>query len=119
MLMYLIIILELAFLYAAFWYIYLREPKPRKITGNPWGNYASPISGKQFAARAVDPTLPALGQPVLVDRHPGSRAWQVQNPGFTNIIPATQRTSNREGQLVVDFLANLKNSVNRLSVKLP
>ncbi len=118
MLMYLIIILELAFLYAAFWYIYLREPKPRKITGNPWGNYASPITGKQYATRAVDPSLPPIGQPVLIDKQPGTRTWQVQNPGFTNIVPATARQSG-EAQLVVDFLSNLKQSVNRLSVKLP
>lgn len=111
MLMYLIIILELAFLYAAFWYIYLREPKPRKIVGNPWGNYANAASGNRFVGRGVDPTLPAV-QPVLVDRNPGTRTWQVQTPA-----PAAARAT--EQKLVVDFLATLKHSVNRLSVKLP
>jgi len=119
MLMYLIIILELAFLYAAFWYIYLREPKPRKITGNPWGYYENARTGKQIRVRAVDPTLPLVGSPVLIDKQPGTRTWQVESPSFTNIIPATPRSSSKEAQLVLDFFTTLKHSVNRLSVKLP
>ncbi len=119
MLMYLIIILELAFLYAAFWYIYLREPKPRKITGNPWGNYENARTGKQIAVRGVDPTLPAIGLPALIDKQPGARAWQVETPSYTNIVPATRKSSSKEAQLVGDFLTTLKHSVNRLSVKLP
>lgn len=36
---YLIIAAELLILYTVFWYIFLREPKPYKVKGNPWGLY--------------------------------------------------------------------------------
>ena len=36
---YFIIACELAILYTVFWYIFLREPKPYKIVGDPWGTY--------------------------------------------------------------------------------
>ena len=131
MLMYLIIILELAFLYAAFWYIYLREPKPRKIVGNPWGNYENAGNGQRITTFGVDPALP-----VMIDKRPGTRTWQVQNaPAYNNAanLPTfatahrhadtnvTQAIRNDvlEGKLVAALLTNLKNSVNRLSVKLP
>src|SRR5262249_25097288 len=65
MLMYFIIAAELAILYTAFWYIYLREPKAlkMKIAGNPWGKYGE--SG--FTAGGIDPTLPFVFdcQPVI------------------------------------------------------
>ena len=35
----LIIFSELAILYTVFWYIFLRETKPYRISGNPWGCY--------------------------------------------------------------------------------
>ena len=34
-----VVALELATLTFAFWYIFLREEKPWKIIGDPWGNY--------------------------------------------------------------------------------
>lgn len=42
---YLIIAAELAILYTVFWYIFLREPRPYKVSRNIWGNYdgAEPI----------------------------------------------------------------------------
>ncbi|HEY9786851.1 MAG TPA: hypothetical protein V6D17_15785 [Candidatus Obscuribacterales bacterium] len=36
---YLIIAAELLILYTVFWYVFIREPKPYKIRGNPWGHY--------------------------------------------------------------------------------
>ena len=36
---YVIIACELAILYTVFWYIFLREPKPYTIHGDPWGTY--------------------------------------------------------------------------------
>jgi len=36
---YLIIAFEIAFLYTVFWYIFLREPKPFRVVGDPWGRY--------------------------------------------------------------------------------
>lgn len=40
MLAYVIIAIELAILYTVFWYVFLREPQPYKIKGNPWGGYS-------------------------------------------------------------------------------
>ncbi len=42
MLAYVIIAVELLILYTVFWYVFLREPKPYKIQGNPWGAYNGP-----------------------------------------------------------------------------
>jgi len=36
---YFIITFEVAFLYTVFWYIFLREPKPFRVVGDPWGRY--------------------------------------------------------------------------------
>lgn len=41
MLAYLIIGIELVILYTVFWYVFLREPRPYKIKGNPWGGYSA------------------------------------------------------------------------------
>jgi hypothetical protein len=38
---YLIIAFEISFLYTVFWYIFLREPKPFRVVGDPWGRYDS------------------------------------------------------------------------------
>jgi hypothetical protein len=40
LLAYVIIAIELAILYTVFWYVFLREPQPYKIKGNPWGGYS-------------------------------------------------------------------------------
>jgi hypothetical protein len=37
---YLVIGTEIAILYTVFWYVFLREPKPYKVSGNPWGRYS-------------------------------------------------------------------------------
>lgn len=39
MLIYLIIAAELAILYTVFWYVFVRDPKPYKISGPLWGKY--------------------------------------------------------------------------------
>jgi hypothetical protein len=38
-----VVAFEIAFLSAAFWYVFLREEKPYKIIGDPWGNYSGVI----------------------------------------------------------------------------
>ncbi|GEM_PF-3517694 len=66
MLIYLIIAAELAILYTVFWYVYIRDPKPYKIVGNPWGKYGE--SG--FTAGGADPTLP-----FVINRDEELRLW--------------------------------------------
>ena len=36
---YLVIGFEIAILYTVFWYVFLREVKPHRVSGNPWGQY--------------------------------------------------------------------------------
>ncbi|HEY9731173.1 MAG TPA: hypothetical protein V6C89_04640 [Drouetiella sp.] len=37
---YLIIGVELAILYAVFWYVFIREPRPYTLKGDLWGTYS-------------------------------------------------------------------------------
>ncbi len=53
MLIYLIIAAEFAILYTVFWYVYVREPKPYKISNSLWGKYGQ----EEGTASGVDPTL--------------------------------------------------------------
>ncbi len=46
MLAYAIIAFEMAILYTVFWYVFLREPRPYRIHGNPWGGYTKPASSQ-------------------------------------------------------------------------
>lgn len=50
---YVIIAIELAILYTVFWYIFLREPRPYRVKGNPWGGYDTKASHYQY----FEPTI--------------------------------------------------------------
>jgi len=59
---YVIIAIELVILYTVFWYVFLREPRPYKIQGNPWGGYDGPrpqmkgfVQGFNMAGPAGNP----------------------------------------------------------------
>ncbi|HEY9871180.1 MAG TPA: hypothetical protein V6D08_18595 [Candidatus Obscuribacterales bacterium] len=56
MLIYVLIAVELAILYTAFWYVYVREPRPIRIRGNPWGGYGD----AGCTTGGADPALPFL-----------------------------------------------------------
>ena len=72
MLICLVIAAELALLYTVFWYFYVREPKPFKIVGNPWGKYGE----TGFTAGGIDPTLPFTIPPPVEDALVDSRPVQ-------------------------------------------
>jgi len=36
---YLLLAIEVAILYFAYWFVFVREPKPYKVAGNMWGTY--------------------------------------------------------------------------------
>lgn len=40
MFMCIVVAFEVALLCAAFWYVFVREEKPYKVIGDPWGNYS-------------------------------------------------------------------------------
>ena len=116
MLAYVIIAIELAILYTVFWYVFLREPKPYRIKGNPWGGYDADKCRKafQFATR---------------DRHADDRAitqeWAPQD--FSHDINTPQdlirsrikgvtRSENQEE--IQGFLSRLGQKLNLLSTKI-
>jgi hypothetical protein len=36
---YLLVAIEVAILYFAYWFVFIREPKPYKVAGSMWGTY--------------------------------------------------------------------------------
>lgn len=54
MLAYVIIAFELAILYTVFWYVFLREPQPYKIKGNPWGGYSGGANPAESGSSAIN-----------------------------------------------------------------
>jgi hypothetical protein len=94
MFIYVLIAVELAILYTAFWYVYVREPRPIRIRGNRWGGYTE----GELTAGGIGPTLPFLsalsqrdlptterGLAETIDRQTLSMlpAWLVGNPTIT------------------------------------
>jgi hypothetical protein len=54
---YLVIGVELALLYAVFWYVFIREPKPYELRADHWGRYQ--CESGQFTAYGAHRYLPA------------------------------------------------------------
>lgn len=94
MFIYVLIAVELAILYTAFWYVYVREPRPIRIRGNPWGS----CSEGELTAGGIGPALPfpsavsrrhlpaaERGLKMSTDRQTVSMlpAWLVGNPTIT------------------------------------
>lgn len=52
---YLIIGFELAILYAVFWYVFIREPRPYTLKGDLWGTYSqsSFTTGDDYASSSA------------------------------------------------------------------
>jgi len=52
-----VVAFEVALLTAAFWYVFVRQEKPYKIIGDPWGNYSGisdPTRGQQCGEISYD-----------------------------------------------------------------
>ncbi|HEY9760587.1 MAG TPA: hypothetical protein V6C97_35835 [Oculatellaceae cyanobacterium] len=68
---WLLIGFELAILYFAFWYVFIKEPDVYKIKGDPWGTY----EGNPYAYSNHDNSIvqmPTTKQ--LYNPHPGKNA---------------------------------------------
>jgi hypothetical protein len=71
---YILIAIELAIIYLVFWYVFIREPKPYRISGPLWGVYDSKINCQENEDR-VDVKTAQNSQDCLyeADRKPKSR----------------------------------------------
>lgn len=131
MLAYVIIAIELAILYTVFWYVFLREPQPYKIKGNPWGGYSGAPSGSQPPAFAKPHSF-VQGQQNDANRHAIYQEWNVtgsdeqrngellrsQRSGVEK-SPTVQDKSLQSSTFASQFLAKLGESLNLINVKLP
>ena len=58
---WLLIGVELAFLYYGFYFIFIRKPDVYRVKGDPWGSYEEPNSFSRNARHEVD--TQTLGMP--------------------------------------------------------
>ena len=142
MLAYVIIAIELAILYTVFWYVFLREPQPYKIKGNPWGGYSGSGSAPQPPAFANPQTsfVQPAASPCEANRNAIYQEWNVPTCGRpTQDLPCdsdhnelirSQRMgieksafpadkSKRSSTFAAQFLAKLGESLNLINVKIP
>lgn len=125
---YLLIGIELTILYAVFWYVFIREPRPYKVDGNMWGTYD--YSQTDLSRYEIDYSSSA------------DRKWLENNleilKGLQNASTATHqvhlpmkpventrqygwvvRNSESEANAVAKLFGKFRNSVDTLSVKTP
>lgn len=91
MLAYLIIAIELVILYTVFWYVFLREPRPYKIKGNPWGGYTGDgYTGGGYSGSGYDGGSYPGGQftagQIHAGQFPGAQASEAARTGSYTYI---------------------------------
>lgn len=135
---YAIIAFELLILYTVFWYVFLREPQPYRIQGNPWGGYQHGeqeqrlLNGFARAAQVVEPTEKAIADRAITDRAINERAiyeeWNLDAPATTSQLMRSRTKGVHTTQIEIDaksstfagqFLAKLGDRLNRINVKIP
>ncbi len=147
MLAYAIIAFEMAILYTVFWYVFLREPRPYRIQGNPWGGYNKPAVPDNSAGLKAERVLQerelmtSLGRAsqAAANNYAASNEqaiyeeWNLDGP----VTPSKLVRSRQKGVYVADnnkqvgeqnkgnstfamqFLTKLSDRLNRINVKLP
>ena len=64
---YLLIGFEVAVLYFAFWFVFLRTPKPYKVTKDIWGTYEhDAVTDELWGIYEREPNEKAYSTPILV-----------------------------------------------------
>jgi hypothetical protein len=112
---YIIIAAELAILYTVFWYVFLREPRPYRIKGNPWGFYDddSKVEPKDHLNRTALTQEWEIQESQFFPNSP-TELFRSQNLGIVKI-----QNSQLEKKQAANFLAKLGQTLNLLSIKLP
>jgi len=111
MFVYLLIGAELAVLYTAFWYLYLREPKyNHRISSSLWGSYE-----KLSASDDLDPRIGWLKPGKLVtpsDKKPDKQTEYVLDQATNRYIPVAD-----SGGLITYFARKLDRAFSKLNVR--
>ncbi|MFA7340091.1 MAG: hypothetical protein WC028_25150 [Candidatus Obscuribacterales bacterium] len=137
---YAIIAFELLILYTVFWYVFLREPQPYRIQGNPWGGYHNGeqeqrlLNGFARAAQAGEQALieKAKGEKALAEKTTNERAiyeeWNLDAPVAPSQLMRSRKRGVHASDVVIEektstfagqFLAKLGERLNRINVKIP
>jgi hypothetical protein len=127
---YLLIILELTILASAYWYVFVREPKPFEIKENIWGYYDQPLnvgtgygvngmSSDQYNAstRVKRARRVASGHVLLKSRH-GVKRKEVNGAELRRgWIQEVEDTAESKPSLLGSLLAFVGDKLTQLSVK--
>ncbi len=138
---YAIIAFELLILYTVFWYVFLREPQPYRIQGNPWGGYHNGeqeqrlLNGFARAAQvseSVANSSNAGNHQTMAERAINERAiyeeWNLDAPVAPSQLMRCRKKGVHTSNVVIDektstfagqFLAKLGERLNRINVKIP
>jgi hypothetical protein len=138
---YAIIAFELLILYTVFWYVFLREPQPYRIQGNPWGGYHNGeqeqrlLNGFARAAQASESVANsnnAINHQAMAERAINERAiyeeWNLDAPLAPSQLMRCRKKGVHTSKVVIDektstfadqFLAKLAERLNRINVKIP
>ncbi|CAN5356412.1 hypothetical protein BH11CYA1_BH11CYA1_25560 [soil metagenome] len=125
---YAIIAFELLILYTVFWYVFLREPQPYRIQGNPWGGYQQGEQEQRLldsfarASQANDPVTQTNNERAIYEE------WNLDSPVTPSQLMRSRtkgvHTSNllvetKQSTFAGEFLAKLGERLNRINVKIP
>lgn len=138
---YAIIAFELLILYTVFWYVFLREPQPYRIQGNPWGGYHNGeqeqrlLNGFARAAQTGDPAVnnqQAQSEKTINEKTVNERAiyeeWNLDAPVTASQLMRSRKKGVHATDVVIEektstfagqFLAKLGERLNRINVKIP
>ncbi|QQR58892.1 MAG: hypothetical protein IPG59_05200 [Candidatus Melainabacteria bacterium] len=117
---YVLIGLELIILYAAFWFVFVREPKPFELKENLWGYYSDQ------EGESLRKLLQEQGAHPQVKRtrrcrpsHSAPQRLHVEDREGTGWVYAGKKHSTKKPQsMVANLLGVLGQELTRLSTKL-
>jgi hypothetical protein len=135
MFVYLIIAIELTVLYVVFWIVFLREPRPREIRAELWGNYFKPTDRSVNNATQPEHStnegqslyrtakMKKIRRKKIIARR-SSRSYsycQLCSRGShsRHAHGPTSLTQQASRTVVEKFLLSLNRALNKLSVKVP
>lgn len=115
---YVLIGLELIILYAAFWFVFVREPKPFELKENLWGYYSDE------EGESLRKLLKEQGAHPQVRRTPRCRQSQaaqrlyVEEREGSGWVYTGKKSSAKKSSVVASVLGALGQELTRLSTKL-
>lgn len=127
---YLLIIVELTILASAYWYVFIREPKPFEIKENIWGYYDQPLnagtgygingmSSDQYNAttKVKKARRVASGHVLLKSRH-GVKRKEVKGADLKYGWVQDSESAAPKPSVLGSMLAFLGDKLTQLSVKI-